>query len=161
MDHDSTNFLKTVSLCCVDECMSVFAFKLISFGQSFFGATFAVHFICQVGFVIGNPSGSRMEILGRKPLWKNGSSSVMSTLMNRPLLGILSSRAPITVTASLGQPGFLNNVILYLVRPRCLATNLTFGNDFAPIAVTAQMRIHTSATAQSLSRTPGIALFER
>ena len=115
MDHDSTNFLKTVSLCCVDECMYVFAFKLIRFGQSFFGATFAVHFICQVGFVIGNPSGSRLEILGIKPLWKNGSSSVMSTLMNRPLLAILSSRAPITVTASLGQPGFLNNVILYFL----------------------------------------------
>ena len=100
--------------------MYVFAFKLIRFGQSFFCATFAVHFICQFGFVIGNPSGSRLEILGRKPLWKNGSSSVMSTLMNRPLLAILSSRAPITVTASLGQPGFPNNVILYLVRPRCL-----------------------------------------
>ena len=34
------------------------------------------------------------------------------------------------MTASLGQPGFLNNVILYPVRPRYLATNLTFGNDW-------------------------------
>ena len=36
--------------------------------------------------------------------------SVMSIYMNRPLLTILSSRAPITVTASQGQPGSLNNV---------------------------------------------------
>ena len=47
------------------------------------GATFAVHLLCEVGFVIGNPSGSSLEILGRKPLWKNGDSSVMSILMNR------------------------------------------------------------------------------
>ena len=40
--------------------------------------------------------------------------------MNRPLLTTLSSRAPIIVTVSLGQPGFLNNVILYPVRPRYL-----------------------------------------
>ena len=86
VDHDSTNFVKTVSLCYVVECMYVFAFKLICFDQSFFGATFAVHLICQVGFVIGNPSGSRLEILGRKRSWKNGSSSMMSILMNRPLL---------------------------------------------------------------------------
>ena len=79
------------------------------------GATLAVHLIGQVGFVIGNPSGSRLQILGRKPLWKNGSSSVVSILMNRPLLTILSSRAPIAATVSLGQPGFLNNVILYPV----------------------------------------------
>ena len=36
VDHDSTNFLNTVSLCCVVECMYVFAFKLIRFDQSFF-----------------------------------------------------------------------------------------------------------------------------
>ena len=60
VDHGSTIFLKTVSLCCVVECVYVFAFKLIRFDQSFFGATFAVHLICQVGFVIGNPSGSRL-----------------------------------------------------------------------------------------------------
>ena len=117
VDHESTYFLKTVSLCCVVECMYVFVFKLIRFDQSFFfffGATFAVHLICQVGFVIGNLSGSQLEILERKPLWKNGSSSVMRILMNKPLLTIMSSRAPITVTASLGQPRFLNNVMLYL-----------------------------------------------
>ena len=33
VDHDSMNFIKTVSMCCVDECMYVFAFKLISFSQ--------------------------------------------------------------------------------------------------------------------------------
>ena len=123
------NFLKTDSLCVVVECMYVFAFEPLCLDQSFFGAAFAVRLLCQVGFVIGNPSGSRLEIVGRKPLWKNGSSSVMSILMNRPLLKILSSRAPITVTVSLGQPGFLNNVMLY-PRPRHLATNLTFGNDW-------------------------------
>ena len=103
----------------------MFPFKLIRFDQPFFDATFAVHLLCQVGFVI-----AWLEILGRKPLWKNGSSSVMSILMNRPLLTTLSSRAPITVTASLEQPGFLNNVILYPVRPRYLATILTFGNEW-------------------------------
>ena len=36
----------------------------------------------------------------------------------QPLLTTLSTRAPIPVTASLGQKGFLNNVILYPVRPR-------------------------------------------
>ena len=39
------------------------------------------------------------------------------------------------------------------------ATSL-LGTIGGTIAVTAQMRLHTSATAQSLSRTPEIALFE-
>ena len=42
-------------------------------------------FPCQVGFVNGNPSGSRLEIRSRKPLWKSGSSSAMNLLMDRPL----------------------------------------------------------------------------
>ena len=45
-------------------------------------------------------------------------------LHHRPLLTTLSSRAPISVTASLGQPGFLNNVILYPVRPQRLEAPL-------------------------------------
>ena len=35
----------------------------------------------------------------------------------------------------------------------------TIGGTTTAIAVTAQMRLHTSATAQSLSRTPGIDFF--
>ena len=81
-------------------------------------------------FVNGNPSGSRLEIHSRKLLWKSGSSSVMSILMNRPLLTTLCSRARITVTASLGQPEFQNNMILYPVSLRYPATKLIFGNDW-------------------------------
>ena len=115
-----------------------------------FGAVFAVHLLCQVGFVIGNPSGCRLEILGRKPLWNNGSSSVINILTNRPLLTTLSSRAPITVTASFGQPGFLNNVILYHDTSRPTSLLGTIGGTTAPIAVMAQMQLHSSATAQSI-----------
>ena len=57
------------------------------------------------------------------------------------------------MTASLGRPGFLNNEILYPVRPRHLATNLTFGKDWRHHCPHCAHRPNATsyiATAQSL-----------
>ena len=51
----------------------------------------------------------------------------MNLLTDRTLWRTLCSRAQITVSASLGQPGFRNNANLHLVSPRSLKTRLIFG----------------------------------
>ena len=75
VDYDSTNFLKTGSLCRVCLCEYVLLLKS--------SHPLRRRFVrCQVGFVNGNPSGSRSKIRSRKPIWKSGSSSAIYLLQS-------------------------------------------------------------------------------
>ena len=47
-------------------------FQANPIGPVLFWCCLCCCFLCQVGFVIGNPSGSWLEIHSRKPLWKSG-----------------------------------------------------------------------------------------
>ena len=111
-------------------CMHVFACKPIHFMASpLLVLPSLLSISCQIGFVNGNPSRSQSEIRSKKPLWKSGSSSAVNLLTDRTLWMSLCSTTQITVIASLGQPRFRSNAILYLVSPRSLKIRLIFGND--------------------------------
>ena len=75
-------------------------------------------FLCQAGYVNGNPSGSRSEIRSKRPLWRSGSSSAVNLLTDRTLWTSLCSTAQITLIAFLRHPGFRNNSILFLGNAR-------------------------------------------
>ena len=85
MDNDSTNFLKTVSLCRVCLCKYVLPFQPLHPLRRRFVP-------CQVGFANGSPSGSRSKTHSRKPIWKSEFSSAMYLLKDQaPQIRVKSS----------------------------------------------------------------------
>ena len=161
VDHESTYFLKTVSLCCVVECMYVFAFMLICFDQSFF--CFWCHLCCS-----SHMSG---WVCHWKPFWIPVGDSWKKALMEEWVFisdEHTDGQAPIDdpVVQSTDYSYCIPGATRYSKQCDLVPCETTIprdqiGGTTAPIAVTAQMRLHTSTTAQSLSRTPGIALFQR
>ena len=130
VDNDSTNFLKTVSLCRV--CFMhlwVFFFAIAPFGLSL-SYFLLCEFLCQAGYFNGNPSGSRSENRPKRPSWRSGSSSAVTLLTDITLWISYCSTAQITVIAFLRHPKFRNNSILFLGNPRGHKIRLIFGNEW-------------------------------
>ena len=111
-------------------CTYVFAFKPIHWLTI---PLLVLHLLlripCQVGFVNGNPSGSRSETRSKKPVWKSGSSPAVNLLTDRTLRCPCAPQHRSQWFTSLWHPGFPNNSILYFGSPRSLKIRLVFGSE--------------------------------
>ena len=71
-------------------------------------------FLCQAGYVNGNPSGSRSGNRSKRPSWRSGSSSAVTPLTDRTLWISLCSTAQTTLIAYLKHPDHRDRSILFL-----------------------------------------------
>ena len=120
VENDSTNFLKTVSLCRACLCKYMLPFQPLHPRRRRFVP-------CQVGFVNGSPSGSQSKTHSRKLIWKSGSLSGMYLLKGQaPQIRVKSSprllgcrTLPLRYFGSLRSP-MIKNVFWNELMHHCL-----------------------------------------
>ena len=99
-------------------------------GQSLI-CLFLIEFLCQAGYVSGNPSGSRSENRSKRPSWRSGSSSAATRLTNRMSWISLCFTAQTTLIVYLKHPDHRDSSILFLGNLRGLKIRFFFwgGNE--------------------------------
>ena len=98
-----TNLLNTDSLCRV--CFMHFRVYFLSHCSLWLVVDYflLIEFLCQAGYVNGNPSGSWSENRSKRPSWRSGSSTAVTLLTDRTLWISLTQTIETVRFSSLGS----------------------------------------------------------